>query len=262
MSDIIIEVDNLTKTYKLGIFNHRAFVSDLAEFLHIQKKYSDDLDDNFSGNVNKTKNEVNALNGISFTISKGDRVALIGRNGSGKSTFLKILSRITRPTSGKIKYKGKLISILEQGIGFSSELTAIDNIYINAALLGCSKNQTDEIIPYIKDFADIHEFMDTPIKRYSSGMITRLGFAIAAFVPSDILIVDEVLAVGDENFRNKCLKLIKKLSDEQERTLIFVSHEMELIKNICNRGILLNQGKVILDGSLHDVVTKYKEMNL
>ena len=155
-----------------------------------------------------------------------------------------------------------MISILEQGIGFSSELTAIDNIYINAALLGCSKNQTDEIIPYIKDFADIHEFMDTPIKRYSSGMITRLGFAIAAFVPSDILIVDEVLAVGDENFRNKCLKLIKKLSDEQERTLIFVSHEMELIKNICNRGILLNQGKVILDGSLHDVVTKYKEMNL
>lgn len=259
----IIIVENLTKTYKLGIFNHRAFISDLAEFLKIKKRFEKikDVNDTKS-NIDTLNNEVNALSHISFKVTKGQRIALIGRNGSGKSTFLKILSRVTKPTKGKVKYKGKLISILEQGIGFSSELTALDNIYINAALLGCTKKQTDELVPNVIKFADIGDFIDTPIKRYSSGMITRLGFAIAAFIPSDILVIDEVLAVGDENFRNKCIDLIKKFSVDGTKTLIFVSHEMELIKRVCNRGILLHKGNILFDGGIEETVEKYKLTNL
>ena len=184
-----------------------------------------------------------ALDDVSFEISKGDSVAIIGKNGSGKSTLLKLLSKITSPTHGSIRYKGKIVSVLEQGIGFHAELTAFDNIMLNGALLGCSKEFLYSNLESITKFAGIDKFFDTPLKRYSSGMITRLGFAICAHIPSDILLVDEVLAVGDQEFRNKSIKLMREYIENKNKTLIFVSHEEYLLKELCNKGILLGHGK-------------------
>ena len=249
MQDEIISVKNISKIYKLGLFNHKAFIDDLKNLINIKKKkYKKD-----------EKKIFHALNQISFSVNKGEKIALIGKNGSGKSTFLKILSRITIPSNGEISYEGKLLSILEQGIGFNKEMTARDNIYLNAAFLGFSKSQTNLVMDDIIEFAGIAKFVDTPIKRYSSGMLTRLGFAITIHVPSDILLVDEVLAVGDKEFREKCLsKLMSVSSDEQNKTIIFVSHEMELLKKICSRGIVLEQGNLIFDGEITEAIDFYE----
>lgn len=243
--DTIISVNNLSKKYRLGLFNQKSFIEDLQKIIQ--------------GNKFKEKSENYhlALNDFSLDINAGDSVALIGKNGSGKSTFLKLLSRITSPTSGSIKYKGRLVSVLEQGIGFHAELTAYDNIMLNGALLGCSHNFLKDNLKSIIEFAGINNFLDTPIKRYSSGMITRLGFAICAHIPSDILIVDEVLAVGDEEFRKKSIKLIENYILNQKKTLIFVSHELKLLKDICKRGIVLSSGNKVFDGNIDNAINFY-----
>lgn len=198
-----------------------------------------------------------ALNDISFSINQGDRVGVIGRNGAGKSTLLKILSRITEPTSGTINIKGRVASLLEVGTGFHPELTGRENIYLNGAILGMSrveiKSKFDEII----DFAEIERFLDTPVKRYSSGMYVRLAFAVAAHLEPEILIVDEVLAVGDIQFQNKCLGKMDDVSKKEGRTVIFVSHNMNAIRTLCNRGLLLKKGQVEIDGSVEDVINNY-----
>lgn len=247
--ELAIEAKNLKKFYKLGVFNSKSLIEDFNSF--INKKEQSSI----------RKKQVNALDGIDFQIFKGEKVALLGRNGSGKSTFIKVISRITTPSSGEVKYRGKLVSVIEQGIGFNPELTAIENINLNASILGCSKKETDLIKPKIIEFSGIEKFIDTPIKRYSSGMVTRLGFSIAAFIQSDIFIVDEVLAVGDENFRNKCINLIQELAKNEEKTLIFVSHEMDLVKKLCDRAIVLSKGKVVFNGNIKEGIEYYQEKN-
>jgi len=197
-----------------------------------------------------------ALKDVSFEIKQGDRVGIIGRNGAGKSTLLKILSRITEPTSGRISIKGRVASLLEVGTGFHPELTGRENIYLNGAILGMSKAEIKRKFDEIVDFAEVEKFLDTPVKHYSSGMYVRLAFAVAAHLEPEILIVDEVLAVGDTQFQKKCLGKMKNVAKEG-RTIIFVSHNLRPVQTLCSRGILLKQGTVFADDTVDVAVNSY-----
>lgn len=197
-----------------------------------------------------------ALQDCSFKIEEGDRLALIGKNGAGKSTLLKVLSRITEPTSGRIKIRGRVSSLLEVGTGFHPELTGRENIFLNGAILGMTSEEIKKKFDEIVSFADIEKFLDTPVKRYSSGMYARLGFSIAAHLDPDILIVDEVLAVGDSSFQEKCLKRLGELG-KSGRTVLFVSHDISNVLNLCNKGIYLVKGRVESEGAIGPVVDQY-----
>lgn len=200
-----------------------------------------------------------ALKNIDFEIKQGDRVGIIGRNGAGKSTLLKILSRITEPTKGRISINGRVASLLEVGTGFHPELTGRENIFLNGAILGMSQREIRRKFDEIVDFAEVEKFLDTPVKRYSSGMYVRLAFAVAAHLEPEILIVDEVLAVGDARFQKKCMGRMEEVGKEG-RTVLFVSHNMGAISELCNRAILLGDGKVLLDGNINEAVTRYSEV--
>lgn len=247
-SDNSIEVCNISKIFNKNVFGTKFFIDELRSFFNPKLKKELEL-----------KNQIKALNNISFNIKTGQKVALIGNNGSGKSTFLRILSGITIPSSGEIFYKGKVISILEQGIGFNGEMTAHDNIYLNAVLLGSDLAEIRQKIGEIVDFADLNNFQQTPIKRYSSGMKTRLGISIALHIRSDILLIDEVLAVGDQVFRTKCID--KLFKDYKETTIIFVSHEMELIYKMCDYGILIDKGQKVFEGEIKACIDRYQTLN-
>lgn len=197
-----------------------------------------------------------ALKNVSFEIEKGEVVGLIGRNGAGKSTLLKILSRITTPTEGSIELYGRVGSLLEVGTGFHPELTGRENIYLNGSILGMKKSEINEKFEDIINFAEIQNFMDTPVKRYSSGMYVRLAFAVAAHIDPEILLVDEVLAVGDIAFQKKCLKRMKGISEEG-RTVLFVSHDMSAIRNLCSRTFWIKDGRLFEEGETYDITTKY-----
>lgn len=249
----IISVKNISKQYLLGSelttqksFREmmlNAFVSPFRKFRRLR-------------GTDKTQTTFSALKNISFDIHAGEVVGVIGRNGAGKSTLLKILSRITSPTEGSIEYKGKLASLLEVGTGFHPELTGRENIYLNGAILGMSKYEIDERIDAIIEFAEIAKFLDTPVKRFSSGMYVRLAFAVAAHLEPDILVVDEVLAVGDQAFQEKCLGKLNE-SAKSGRTVFFVSHNMTAIKNLCTRIIYLKDGQVEYDGSPNEAISRY-----
>jgi len=199
-----------------------------------------------------------AIKDISFSVNEGDRIGIIGRNGAGKSTLLKLLSRITEPTAGKIKIKGKIASLLEVGTGFHPELTGRENIFLNGAILGMSKKEIQNKFNEIVEFAEIEKFLDTPVKRYSSGMYVRLAFAVAAFLDPDTLVVDEVLAVGDSEFQKKCIYKMNSISKVEGRTLIFVSHNMEAIRNLCNVCIHLENGRIMQIGeNVNDIISYY-----
>lgn len=204
------------------------------------------------------KEEFWALKDVSFEIQQGDRVGIIGRNGAGKSTLLKILSRITEPTTGKARIRGRVASLLEVGTGFHPELTGRENIYLNGAILGMSREEIKRKFDEIVGFAEIEKFLDTPVKRYSSGMYVRLAFAVAAYLEPEILIIDEVLAVGDAKFQKKCLG---KMEEESRlgRTILFVSHNMAHIRNLCKRGIILDHGCQVFNGSIEDAIAKYED---
>ncbi len=199
-----------------------------------------------------------ALKDVTFEVKQGDRIGIIGRNGAGKSTLLKILSRITEPTTGSIRIKGRVASLLEVGTGFHPELTGRENIYLNGAILGMSRQEIRRKFDEIVDFSEIEKFLDTPVKRYSSGMYVRLAFAVAAHLEPEILIVDEVLAVGDAQFQKKCLGKMEEVGKEG-RTVLFVSHSMTAILGLCVKGVLLEQGKVISKGIVTDVVANYMD---
>lgn len=244
-SDIAVAVRGLSKAYTIAHNNERH--ATLAEQVLSR----------FKNPFKQTRSETFwALKDVEFDIKKGDVVGIIGRNGAGKSTLLKILSRITEPTAGEIKLYGRVGSLLEVGTGFHPELTGRENVYLNGQILGMRKREIDKQFDAIVDFAGVEKFLDTPVKRYSSGMYVRLAFAVAAHLDSDILIVDEVLAVGDQQFQEKCLGKMKDVS-ASGRTVFFVSHNMAAVADLCTTGILLQAGCIAADGHLRNVINRY-----
>ncbi len=245
MSDLVIRAENLSKYYKLGVINNGTLFRDIQTWWDLkrgrQDRHSKIGSHKFDGNADGFW----ALKDLNFNINQGDRVGIIGHNGAGKSTLLKILSRITAPTEGKVKIKGRIASLLEVGTGFHGELTGRENIYLNGAILGMKKKEVDRKIDEIIAFSEIEQHIDTPVKRYSSGMYVRLAFAVAAHLDSEILIADEVLAVGDSAFQKKALGKMNDLSTGQGRTVLFVSHNMAQVKNLCTKGIVLEKGQIV-----------------
>ncbi len=237
----VIKIEDLSKQYQLGTGGTGTFVHDLNRWF-IRKLGNEDPYLKIGENI--TKREFMALQDINFELNEGDILGVIGKNGAGKSTLLKILSKITRPTSGKISIRGNLSSLLEVGTGFHPELTGRENIFLNGAILGMSHTEIKSKFDEIVDFSAIAPFIDTPVKRYSSGMYVRLAFAVAAHLSADIIIVDEVLAVGDAEFQKKCLGKMREVS-QSGRTLIFVSHNMTAIKSLCTKGLVLANGLMI-----------------
>jgi lipopolysaccharide transport system ATP-binding protein len=241
-----IRVEDVTKVYSLGESQHTmlrdALTGALGKLLGRRK--------------DPGAREIRALDGVSLEVDHGEVVGVIGRNGAGKSTLLKVLSRITYPTSGRVDVRGRVGSLLEVGTGFHDELTGCENIYMSGSILGMRKREIDAAMEQIVEFADVGEFLDTPIKRYSSGMRMRLGFSVAAHLSTDVLFVDEVLAVGDIGFQKKCLGTMRELG-QGGRTLVFVSHNMAAIENLCKRTIWIADGRVKKDGATRDVVRAY-----
>jgi len=257
VSSEVIKISSLYKEYYLGSVGRGTLYRDLQSFWAKVRNKPDpnsliDIEDNKS----KKKNLI-ALNNINLSVNKGEIVGIIGENGAGKSTLLKILSRITGPTKGRIEITGKVASLLEVSTGFHPELTGRENVFLNGAIYGMRKKEIENKISSILEFAGVEKFKDTPIKRYSTGMSIRLGFAIAAFLDPDILMLDEVLAVGDASFNKKALKKVDEISKEQNRTVLFVSHNLASIKTLCSRAILIDKGKVVFDGLPNDTVDFY-----
>jgi len=257
MSDTVIRVENLSKKY---VLSHQQQGNSYKTFSGAMTNAAKSLAAAFSYRAKKdldsTKEEFWALKDVSFEIKQGDRVGIIGRNGAGKSTLLKILSRITEPTKGAIRVKGRVASLLEVGTGFHPELTGRENIFLNGAILGMSRVEIQRKFDEIVAFAEIDKFLDTPVKRYSSGMYVRLAFAVAAHLEPEILIVDEVLAVGDIKFQKKCMAKMQDVGKEG-RTILFVSHNIQAVYELCSQGVLLNRGKVESVGEPKDVIEKY-----
>ena len=257
MSDIAVQVEHLSKMYRLGVINNGTLWKDLQSYF-ARKTGKDDPHSKIG--ADRYKGDVDhfwALKDVSFDIKKGDRVGIIGKNGAGKSTLLKMLSRISSPTEGIIKINGRIASLLEVGTGFHAELTGRENIYLNGAILGMKKRQIDKKIDSIIDFSGIEFHIDTPVKRYSSGMYVRLAFAVAAHLDSDILIADEVLAVGDAEFQQKALGKMQDLSSGEGRTVFFVSHNMGMVKYLCNTGIILHKGEIKFKGNIDGAIDYY-----
>jgi hypothetical protein len=243
MNDVVIRAENLSKMYKLGVTNNDTLFHDIQSWF-ARKKGKDDPNSSLYDNRREPMKFL-ALKNVSFDIHKGDRVAFIGKNGAGKSTLLKILSRITTPTLGLVKIRGRVSSLLEVGTGFHGELTGRENIYLNGSILGMKKKEIDSKLDAIIEFSGISRHIDTPAKRYSSGMAVRLGFAVASHLNCDILIADEVLAVGDLEFQKKALAKMSELSTTEGRTILFVSHNLVAVKTLCNKGFILEKGELV-----------------
>ncbi|MBD2114427.1 MULTISPECIES: ABC transporter ATP-binding protein [Cyanophyceae] len=255
MSDTVIRVENLGKKYIIGHQQQERYTA-LRDVLANRAK---DITQIFNPKAKRQKpnsEEFWALKDVSFEVKRGDRIGIIGRNGAGKSTLLKILSRITEPTNGRISIKGRVASLLEVGTGFHPELTGRENLFLNGTILGMGKAEIKRKFDEIVAFAEVEKFLDTPVKRYSSGMYVRLAFAVAAHLEPEILIVDEVLAVGDAQFQKKCLGKMEQVG-QQGRTVLFVSHNIAAMRSLCSRAILLNQGHLIEDSNVENIVAKY-----
>jgi lipopolysaccharide transport system ATP-binding protein len=257
MSDTVIRVENLAKKYILGHQKQERYTALRDVMANSAKSFGRKvLKPLGKKNADPAVEEFWALKDVSFEIKQGDRVGFIGRNGAGKSTLLKILSRITEPTCGRISINGRVASLLEVGTGFHPELTGRENIYLNGSILGMSKVEINKKFDEIVAFAEVEKFLDTPVKRYSSGMYVRLAFAVAAHLEPEILIVDEVLAVGDAQFQKKCLGKMEEVGKEG-RTVLFVSHNMGTITQLCTKAIHLKSGEIIHKGDANSVVSKY-----
>jgi lipopolysaccharide transport system ATP-binding protein len=260
-NEVVIRVENLSKQYRYGVLSHRALYKDVqswwarfrgqedpnvrvGKFTHHPSPSTDDADHFW------------ALRDINFEVKQGEVLGIIGKNGAGKSTLLKIMSRVTTPTKGQIKIKGRVASLLEVGTGFHPELTGRENIFLNGAILGMTKAEIKKKFDEIVAFAEVEKFIDTPVKRYSSGMYVRLAFAVAAHLEPEILIIDEVLAVGDAQFQKKCLGKMGDVAKEG-RTVLFVSHNMTAVQNLCCRGIVLEGGNIIFDATGQEAVNQY-----
>jgi lipopolysaccharide transport system ATP-binding protein len=264
MSEFAVKVENLDKVYRIGVQDEvndsigRGAIQFLKSPIQNYRKYrslyrfsDNELSADYTGD-----DILWALKDVSFNVSQGEIVGIIGVNGAGKSTLLKVISRITPPTAGKISIRGRVSSLLEVGTGFHPELTGRDNVYLNGTILGMRKSEVDRKFDEIVAFADIDKFLDTPVKRYSMGMRVRIAFAVAAHLEPEILIIDEVLAVGDAEFQKKCLSKMEDVGKDG-RTVLFVSHNMAAVTRLCQRGILLSAGQIIGDGDAHEIVSSY-----
>lgn len=262
--DIILKVENVSKQYRLGQVGTGTLSHDLNRWWHAVRgkenpylKIGDTNDRSTKG----TSEYVWALQGIDFEVERGEVLGIIGKNGAGKSTLLKILSKVTAPTLGSIKSRGRIASLLEVGTGFHGEMTGRENIFLNGAILGMTKKEIASKLDEIIAFSGCERYIDTPVKRYSSGMTVRLAFAVAAFLEPEILVIDEVLAVGDDEFQKKAIGKMQDISKGQGRTVLFVSHNMAAVKSICTRGILIENGSVVFEGEINKTISEYLRVN-
>ena len=254
--DVAIKISNVKKRYKLGQIGGGTLTADLQSWWARVRGKEDpnirvDQDQRLIGQT------FMALNGINLTVYNGEALGIIGSNGAGKSTLLKLLSRVTAPTEGEIDIFGRIASMLEVGTGFSPEMTGRENIYLNGAILGMTKEEIDNKMEDIIDFSEVRDFIDTPVKRYSSGMYVKLAFSVAAHLDSEIMIMDEVLAVGDMAFQKKCLEKMREVAKIEGRTVLYVSHNMSTIRRLCDRCIVLNNGKIVYDGDVEEAIGVY-----
>jgi len=260
-----VEFNNVGKMYRLGRVGTGTLSHDLNRWwtTTILRKEDPYLKIGETNDRSKKGHSdyVWALRDISFKVEQGDVVGIIGKNGAGKSTLLKLLSRITSPTTGSIRYQGRIASLLEVGTGFHPEMTGRENIYMNGSIMGMTKKEITRKLDEIVDFAGVERYLDTPVKRYSSGMTVRLGFAVAAFLEPEILVVDEVLTVGDAEFQKKAIGKMKDVSQGGGRTVLFVSHNMAAVKSLCNRGVVLKNGMIDYVGNTNDAVHRYLQID-
>lgn len=260
MNKVVIKAENISKQYRLGLVGTGTVKDDMKRWWYNLRGKEDPFLKVGEANDRSTKGEsdyVWSLKDINFEINQGDSVGIIGRNGAGKSTLLKILSQVTQPTTGKIYTKGRIASLLEVGTGFHPEMTGRENIFLNGAILGMRKHEIQRKLDEIIAFSGVERYIDTPVKRYSSGMYVRLAFAVAAHLESEILIVDEVLAVGDAEFQKKCLGKMNDVSKGEGRTVLFVSHNMAAVKSLCSSGILLESGRLTFSGNSDECISNY-----
>jgi lipopolysaccharide transport system ATP-binding protein len=256
----VIKIQNVSKAYRLGEFNTGSLGNDLHRWwMKIRGKEDPYLkiEESIAKTIESKSNMVWSLKDIDFDVDQGDAIGIIGRNGAGKSTLLKLLSRITAPTTGLIKAHGRISSLLEVGTGFHPELTGRENIFLNGAILGMRKYEIKRKFDEIVNFSGVEQYIDTPVKRYSSGMYVRLAFAVAAHLESEILIVDEVLAVGDAEFQRKCLGKMGDVSRGEGRTVLFVSHNMSAVSTLCNKGLYLKDGRLMDNGDISNIIPQY-----
>lgn len=256
MSEIMLKVSHLSKQYKLGQIGGTTLREEIQRW-NAKRRNEEDPTRKIGAGEYKFGETFMALDDVSFEVKKGERIGIIGHNGAGKSTLLKLISRITAPTDGDIWLNGRVASMLEVGTGFHGELTGRENIYMNGAILGMKKKEIDSKIEDIIEFSECRQFIDTPVKRYSSGMYVKLAFSVAAHLDSEIMIMDEVLAVGDMAFQKKCLEKMSDVSKAEGRTILYVSHNMNTIRQLCDRCIVLDHGKKVFDGNVEEAISIY-----
>ena len=250
--NIAIKISNVKKKYKLGQIGGGTLQADIQSWW-AKKRGKIDPNSKIGQQQRLVGSSFMALNGIDLTIYQGEALGIIGGNGAGKSTLLKILSQVTAPTEGKIELYGRIASMLEVGTGFNGEMTGRENIYMNGAILGMTKSEIDNKMEDIIEFSEVREFIDTPVKRYSSGMYVKLAFSVAAHLDSEIMIMDEVLAVGDMSFQKKCLEKMRSVAEEEGKTVLYVSHNMNTIRKLCDRCVVLDKGKIIFIGNVEEL---------
>ena len=259
--EVAIKISNVKKQYRLGRIGGGTLQKDLQSWW-AKKRGKEDPNVRIGQKERIKGTTFMALNGIDLTVYKGEALGIIGRNGAGKSTLLKLLSRVTAPSEGEIDIYGRITSMLEVGTGFNGEMTGRENIYLNGAILGMTKAEIDRKMEDIIDFSEVREFIDTPVKRYSSGMYVKLAFSVAAHLDSEIMIMDEVLAVGDMAFQKKCLDKMRDVANKEGRTVLYVSHNMNTIRQLCSRCIVLSEGKMIYDGDVEEAIRQYMDISI
>ena len=258
--EIAIQISDVKKQYRLGQIGGGTLQADLQSWW-ARVRGKEDPNTIIGQEERLVGQSFMALNGIDLTIYKGEALGIIGSNGAGKSTLLKLLSRVTAPTEGEIDLYGRVASMLEVGTGFNREMTGRENIYMNGAILGMTKAEIDAKMEDIIEFSEVRDFIDTPVKRYSSGMYVKLAFSVAAHLDSEIMIMDEVLAVGDVAFQTKCLSKMRDAASVEGRTVLYVSHNMNTIRQLCDRCIVLSQGQIIFDGDVEEAIEVYLGVN-
>ncbi len=258
MEELAIRVENVSKEYRLGTIGGATLKGEIQSKL-AKLRHKEDPNLKIGEKAHNKNERFLALNDLSFDIKKGETVGIIGRNGAGKSTILKLICRVTAPTKGNIYLNGRITSMLEVGTGFHPELTGRENVYLNGAILGMTKAEIDRKFDEIVEFSEVGQFIDTPVKRYSSGMKVKLAFSVASHLDSEIMIMDEVLAVGDVAFQNKCIDRMKRVAEEEGRTILYVSHNMATVKSLCDRCIVLSRGTKAFEGETEEAIAVYMQ---